>query len=1050
MSVDIREETLDLLTYVWGPPDPNPAFEPKVNWPIYPYPLLDDIREEPLPVRYRALVVENEHLRVTVLPELGGHIHTAVDKASGEEVFYHNHVVKPGLLGLRGAWLSGGVEWNFPCGHTVTTVSPVDACMAREEDGSATIWVGNIEQVFRMSWAVGIRLRPDTALIETEIRLSNRTALPHPYYFWANAAVPARDDMRMIYPGTRAHSWLGDFDWPVHQGKDLARYTAFDHSNDVFILDSLEDFFGIHYDERDFGVVHVADVHQAFGKKFFTWGTAEHGKVWSAALSDRDGPYCEIQSGRFVDQSAWQLMPPHHTERWLEWWYPVHGMGGFDWANREAAVRLSCRGAHCEASVLVTRPMTGALVRLTAGGDLIAEQHAELSPGRPFSLRAETQHVGQGRVSCPAVAPITLSVLDRERREIIRYTERQAPRTITLRKTHPPDEATGGGLLRKALRAEERAQPEAAWQSYERALTLDPACKEAALALGRIAIERRPGEAIARLQSVAAALPESAAAAYYLGIALTRAYRDCEAEAELWRASHWPEFAHAARVELGRVAMRRGDHEQAAALFEQSLQFEPRDMKARALQMAALRKAGRLKEALKLAADSDAPYDRLMLAEGHFALAEAGRKRLAARRLRELAGIVPAEADPWIELALDYLAAGLATESGTLLTWSTKNVPAVNRSPLAQYLLAEVHARLGQAEEAAVARRRARELPVDLVFAHHWELEPIFRAALAEDPADAKARYHLGNLLYSQGRKEEALAEWEASVPNGWDHSVLRRNLALACREVRADLSRAESELRRAIELSPADARLYLGLNDVLTERRAPPETRLAALDAAPDSVRRRGVVAAQQVICCLELEQWDRALDLLSTHTFHRWELEFRMRGIYLDACLGRGAARFDEGDLQGARADFERALEYPLNLRIGKPSHPSDARGHWCAGVACEALGDMAAARAHWEAAATEEYHQPGAELVIYRALSLRKLGREEEAKAALSDSVTAARERADRARQDARALFTLGLALKASGEEAGAGAALERTLALHPDMKRARRLLTARVIL
>lgn len=864
MSVDIREEPLELLTYVWGPPDPNPAFEPKVNWPIYPYPLLDDIREEARLVRYRALVVENEHLRVTVLPELGGHLHSAVHKATGEEVFYHNHVVKPGLLGLRGAWLSGGIEWNFPCGHTVTTVSPVDARMAREADGSATIWVGNIEQVFRMAWAVGIRLRPDTSLIETEIRLSNRTPLPHPYYFWANAAVPARDDMRMIYPGTRAHSWMGDFDWPAHQGKDLARYAAFDHSNDVFMLDSLEDFFGIYYDERDFGVVHVADVHQAFGKKFFTWGTAEHGKVWSAALSDEDGPYCEIQSGRFVDQSTWQLMPPHHTERWLEWWYPVYGMGGFDWANREAAVRLSGRGDRCEASVLVTRPIAGALVRLTEGTGLLAEQQTDLAPGRPFSLRAQSQHVGRERVSCPAVAPITVSIFDRERREIIRYTERQPPRTITLHKAPPPEEASAGGLLMKALRSEERAQPEAAWQSYERALTLDPSCEEAPLALGRMAIERKPGEAIARLQSVAGALPESAAAAYYLGIALTRAGRDCEAEVELWRAAHWPEFAHAARVELGFIGMRRSAWEQAADLFEQSLQFEPRDAKARGLQMAGLRKAGRTKDALKLAANSDAPYDRLMLAEAHFALAEAGRKRLAARRLRELAGIVPDEADPWIELALDYLAAGLTTEAVTLLTWATKNVAAVRCSPLAQYLLADAHTRLGQVEDAKAARQRASELPVDLVFTHHWEFEPVLRAALAEGPADAKARYHLGNLLYSQGRREEALAEWEAAASAEWDRSVLRRNLALARREVRADLNRAESELRRAIELSPADARLYLELNDVLTRRRAPPETRLAALDAAPASVRRRGVVAAQQVICCLELEQWDRALDLL------------------------------------------------------------------------------------------------------------------------------------------------------------------------------------------
>jgi tetratricopeptide (TPR) repeat protein len=1041
LSVEIREEPLEFLTYVWGPPDPYPAFEPKVNWPIYPYPLLDDIREDARPVRYRALVVENEHLRVTVLPELGGHLHSAVAKVSGEDVFYHNHVVKPGLLGLRGAWLSGGIEWNFPCGHTVTTVSPVDARLVREDDGSATIWVGNIEQVSRMAWAVGIRLRPDAAAIETEIRLANRTALPHPYYFWANAAVPARDDMRMVYPGTKARSWMGHFDWPMHQGKDLARYTAFDHSNDVFLLDSLEDFFGVYYEQRDFGVVHVADVHQSFGKKFFTWGTAEHGRIWSAALSDNDGPYCEIQSGRFVDQSTWQLMPPHHTESWLEWWYPVAGMGGFDWANRDAAVGLTHHEASANCSVLATRPLSGVLVRLSDGARVIHEQHASLKPGRPLRFKAK---------ATPAAA-ITLSVLDWDGSEIIRYTEKQQPRTITLREAPAPDESRPGGLLVKALRAEERADPEAAWKLYEKALILDLSCEQAALALGRIATERSPEQAIARLESVAAALPESAAAAYYLGIALTRAGRDAEAETELWRAAHWPEFAHAAAVELGLIAMRRGEWQRAAELLVGSLGLDVRDAKARAMLMAALRNAGEPEAALELVdAPLADPSERAVLSEVCFSLRVLGRQHLAARRLRELSKMMLSEPDPWIELALDYLAAGMPVEASDLLAWSVKHVPAVAASPLIHYLLAHALALAGRTTKAAKVRSQAGAFPADLTFTHHWEFEPVLRAALVENPADVRARYRLGNLLYSQGRRDEALAEWERAAAGEWDHPVLRRNLALAYREVRGDLARAESELRRAVELSPADVRLYLELNEVLSQRGAPAETRLAALNAAPDSVQRRGAIAAQQVVCCIELERWDRALDILSTHTFHRWELEFRMRGIYLDACLGRGIARLDAGDLPGARTDFERALEYPMNLRIGKPSRPSDARAHWCAGVACEALGETAAARAHWEAAAAEDYHKPDAELTVYRALSLRKLGRTDEAGAVLAESVKAARERADHAPEDASAHFVFGLALKAIGEEAGARAALERALVLNPAWSRARRLLEVSAIL
>ena len=528
MPAEVREETLELPTYVWGPPDPNPPLQRKGAESIYPYPLLDDLGEEARTVRYRALVVENEYLRVTVLPELGGRIHSAVDKPTGQEVFHRNNVAKPGLIGLRGAWISGGVEWNFPRrGHTVTTVSPVDARAVQEQDGSAVIWVGDLEQMTHMSWAVGIRLRPGCAAIETEIVLANRTPLPHPYYFWANAAVPARDDMRLMYPGTRAFTWgRRDMNWPVHEGKDLSRYTAFESANDVFIVDSLEDFFGAYYEESDFGVVHCADVHDSVGKKFFTWGTAHHAKVWASALTDRDGPYCEIQSGRFLTQAILRLMPPHFVERWVEWWYPVGGIGGFSWANREAAVRLACRDGQVECSLAVTRAHPYALVRLLAGGHTIHEQRADLSPERPLRFQPARQ-AGIGS------APVTLVLFDRDNQELIRHTENQAPRATAVRLDAESEETTSGGLSQRALRAEESSDLSRAWQLYQQALSLDPASLPAAIALGRLALQLRPDEAVGRLSQATALAPDSAEAAYYLGLALVRAGKEEEAEVEL-------------------------------------------------------------------------------------------------------------------------------------------------------------------------------------------------------------------------------------------------------------------------------------------------------------------------------------------------------------------------------------------------------------------------------------------------------------------------------------------------------------------------------------
>ncbi|MCJ7752191.1 MAG: DUF5107 domain-containing protein, partial [Armatimonadetes bacterium] len=981
------------------------------------------------------------------LPELGGRIYSAVDKATGEDVFYRNNVVKPGLIALRGAWISGGVEWNFPQGHTVTTVSRVDARMVEEEDGSAAIWVGNIEQIHRMSWSVGIRLRPGSGAIETEIHLANRTSLPHPYYFWANAAVPAADDLRLVYPGTRVRTWGSTFDWPVNEGKDLARYTAFERANDVFLIDSLEDFFGVYYEERDFGLVHVADVHDSFGKKFFTWGTANHGRVWSAALSDSDGPYCEVQSGRYVDQTTWRLMPPHWTERWTEWWYPVQRMGALSWANKEAAVGLARRGGGIECGLIVTRPVPGARVLLAAGDTVLEEERLDLVPGRPLRMKVP---------QADPTRPATVCLWDGQGREIIRYAEGQRPRTIRIREEPQTRDSSPGELLRRAARAEEQADPDAAWDLYERALMVDPACEEAALALGRLAIEHKPGQALARLEGAAAALRSSPAAAYCMGVALARAGRDPEAETELWRAAQRPEYAHAARVELGQLLMRRGDWREAAEVLRVSLDYGPADTRTRVLLAAARRKEGRVKEALAALDEArrQSPADRLALAEMHFCMVEMERPRLAARCLRELSELMPAESDPWLELALDCLAAGLPDEAVELLTWASGRIPAVRDCPLSHYLLGHLLHRLGRKAEAKSARRKAGELPADLVFPHHWELEAVLREALEDDPHHGRARRYLGDLLYSQGRREEALVEWRAAAESGEHASVVHRNLALAYQRVEGDLQRAEEELRAAIEIGPFDRRLYLELNEVLLQRRAPADVRLAALDSAPDSLQRQGAIAAQQAACCIVVEQWDRAIELLTTHTFHRWEMEFRMRGVYVDAYLGRGTARFDRGDLPGARADFEKALEYPMNLRIGRPAKPSDARAHWCAAVVCEALGDRPEARVHWEAAAAETHHHPGKELAVYQALGLQKLGRTEEAQALLSEALDIARQVADTAPEDAGAQFSLGLTLKAMGAErllrleAEGVEALRRALELDSTMARAKRLLGSKV--
>src|SRR5262249_11964275 len=117
-AVRVWEGTLDLPTYEEGPPNLNPPFHLLSFARFkYPYTLRDAWTDRRSDMRWRALHLENEYLRVTVLPDLGGHLYSCVDKVSGRDLFYANPSIKKALIGYRGAWAAFGIEFNFPVSH---------------------------------------------------------------------------------------------------------------------------------------------------------------------------------------------------------------------------------------------------------------------------------------------------------------------------------------------------------------------------------------------------------------------------------------------------------------------------------------------------------------------------------------------------------------------------------------------------------------------------------------------------------------------------------------------------------------------------------------------------------------------------------------------------------------------------------------------------------------------------------------------------------------------------------------------------------------------
>ncbi len=173
-SVRVWQGTLQIPTYTEGPANPNPPFDlfsfGRFN---YPYPIRDALTDRRESIAWRTLNLENEYLQLTVLPDLGGHIYRCLDKRTGREMFYANTAIKKALIGYRGAWAAFGVEFNFPVSHNWMSMSPVDFATMQHPDGSGSIWVGNVDQVYGAQWRVELRLDPGRSVLEQKVDLYN-------------------------------------------------------------------------------------------------------------------------------------------------------------------------------------------------------------------------------------------------------------------------------------------------------------------------------------------------------------------------------------------------------------------------------------------------------------------------------------------------------------------------------------------------------------------------------------------------------------------------------------------------------------------------------------------------------------------------------------------------------------------------------------------------------------------------------------------------------------------------------------------------------------
>src|SRR3569833_435490 len=389
-QVKVWQGTLTLPTYEEGSPDPNPPFDTyETNQFSYPYTLRKNLSGQKKDHHWRAVFLENDYLKCSVLPDIGGHLYTCTDKINDQPMFYANPSIKKAQIGYRGAWAAFGIEFNFPVSHNWVSMSPFDFAYSVLQDGAASVYVGNIDRVYGMQWGVQLILRPGSTLLEERVTLYNRSDVRHRYYWWNNAAVRVWDDSHVEYPMRYAasHGFTEVRRWPVGpEGTDLSVIKN-QQSGPVsyFVHGSREPFMGIWNPQTQAGTVHYAEYSDLPAKKIWSWGADAEGLGWRKALSDDNSAYVEVQAGLFRNQETYAFLDPGKTIQFSEFWMPVRNTGGISRANKNGVVYFQSHGQDKSVVLNVNEQVPSAQLRLLENGHVLSSEVADLSPEKTWS-----------------------------------------------------------------------------------------------------------------------------------------------------------------------------------------------------------------------------------------------------------------------------------------------------------------------------------------------------------------------------------------------------------------------------------------------------------------------------------------------------------------------------------------------------------------------------------------------------------------------------------------------------------------------------------------
>ena len=998
--VKVWEDKLIIPTYEIYKPEKYPIFlEKRVyqgsSGAVYPNPVIEKISDVKRDKEWDVIYLENRYLKIMVLPSLGGRIHMAYDKIKERHFVYYNEVIKPALVGLTGPWISGGIEFNWPQHHRPSTYDPVDSAIENNPDGSATVWVSEVERMFRTKGMAGFTLYPDKAYIEIKGKLFNRTPHPQTFLWWANPAVAVSDHYQSVFPedvnAVFDHGKRDVSRFPIATGTyykmdysagvDISRYKNIQVPTSYMAVNSEYDFVGGYENDTKAGLLHVADHHISPGKKQWTWGNGDFGHAWDRNLTDRNGPYIELMCGVYTDnQPDFSWIQPYEERNFSQYFMPYREVGVVKNASKDAMLNITFENGKACLVIYATGIFPKSNVIISNGNNVIWEKEFDFSPENIFNQFIDLPDLSDA---------LFLEVKDQKGNVLVEW--KQKPEELkpvpdaAIAAKNPNDIKTIEELYLTGLHIEQYRhatyRPE---NYYKEAINRDKGDVRSNNAMGLLMLKGGKFEEAEKYFQVAIDTltkynpnPYDGEPFFNKGVALKFQGKLEQAYASFYKSCWNAAWQDAGYFHLAMISLIQGKLNKALELVDKSLIRNWHNHKARFLKVAILRHLGKTKEASTLITES-LKIDKFnfgILFERFLINGEDADKDYLKKLIRDFA-------HNYIEFSLDYAQAGMYKEAISLLQLHTEGKTSVY--PMVYYAMGYFYSKLGEKEQSLYFYKLAHQMPTDYCFPNRLEEVIILQDAIAANSEDDRALYYLGNFWFDKRHYEVARGCWEKSLELNSEFPLVLRNLSLVYYNKFNQKTKAKEFLEKAFSLDKSP-RLLMELDQLYKKINIHPSQRKTFLAKHMELVEYRDDVYLEYVTLLNMLGEYEEALRMLMKRQFHPWEGgEGKVPGQYILSNVELAKKAIENRAFQKAIKYIEDAQVYPANLGEGKLIGAQENDIFYWLGCAHNGLGEFEKAKQAWVKASeglsdpspAMYYNDQQPDKIFYQGLALLKL--------------------------------------------------------------------------